>query len=93
MKASGLNSFPDAPSSVKIGRKETVITSSAKKTLGATSCMAARITASRGPARPALSQASSRVCTFSTRMIAASTIAPIAIAIPPRDMMFAVRPW
>ena len=30
---------------------------------------------------------------FSIRMIEASTIAPIATTIPPRDMMFAVNPW
>jgi len=30
---------------------------------------------------------------FSTRMIEASTIAPIATASPPSDMMFAVSPW
>ena len=33
------------------------------------------------------------MCAFSTTMIAASTIAPIATAIPPSDMMFAFRPW
>jgi hypothetical protein len=77
---------------VKIGRNETVITSNAKKTLGPTSCMAVTITALREPGLPAASHCSSRLWMFSTRMIAASTMAPIATAIPPSDMMLAVSP-
>ena len=45
----------------------------------------------RSPVGPSRSQSSSFLWTFSTMMIAASTIAPIAIAMPPSDMMFAVR--
>ena len=90
VKARGLNSRPDWPSSMKMGRKETVTTSSEKKTLGPTSCMARRMTSARGALRPAASHSSSRRCTFSTRMIEASTMAPMAMAMPPSDMMLAV---
>ncbi len=69
-----------------------MITSSAKNTLGPTSCIAATTTSRRGDGAPACSQSSSRLWTFSTRMIDASTIAPIATAMPPSDMMFAVMP-
>jgi hypothetical protein len=33
------------------------------------------------------------LCAFSIMTTAASTIAPIAIAMPPSDMMFAFTPW
>ena len=33
------------------------------------------------------------MCRFSIMTIAASTIAPIAIAMPPNDMMLAFTPW
>ncbi len=33
------------------------------------------------------------LCAFSTITTAASTMAPIAMAMPPRDMMFALIPW
>ncbi len=36
---------------------------------------------------------SSLLCTFSIMTIAASTMAPMAIAIPPSDMMLAFTPW
>ena len=42
---------------------------------------------------PPVSQSSSRLCTFSTMMIEASTMAPIATAMPPSDMMLAFSPW
>ena len=38
-------------------------------------------------------QASSFLCAFSIITTAASTIAPIAIAMPPSDMMLAFTPW
>lgn len=38
-------------------------------------------------------QCSSRLCAFSIITIAASTIAPTAIAIPPSDMILAFGPW
>ena len=60
-----------------------------KKILGPTSCMASmtvcvRVFVLSGTAR--------RLWMFSIMTIAASTIAPIATAIPPSDMMLAVRP-
>ena len=70
-----------------------MITSSEKKIDGPTSCIAAMIAPSRAVRRPPRSHSSSLRWTFSIRMIDASTIAPIATAIPPSDMMFAVRCW
>ena len=93
MYASGLKSLPSVDWSVKTGRNETVITSSEKKIEGPTSCiawmMASRLgwAALRHPILPAV------LWMFSIMMIEASTIAPIATAMPPSDMMFAVSPW
>ena len=42
--------------------------------------------------RPVRSHSSSFLCVCSTTTMAASTIAPMAIAIPPSDMMFDVSP-
>jgi hypothetical protein len=91
--ASGLKRRPSVSSRAKIGRNETVITSNAKKTEGPTSCIARTTTRTRSSLRPDCSQSSRRLWTFSIRMIEASTIAPIATAMPPRDMMLAVMPW
>ncbi|MCY1363927.1 hypothetical protein D9M69_507090 [compost metagenome] len=38
-------------------------------------------------------QASTRLWAFSIITTAASTMAPMAMAIPPRDMMLALMPW
>ena len=92
VKARGLKSFPSVASSVKMGRKETVMTSKAKKTLGPTSCIAVRITPLRDPRSPSWLHCSSRLWMFSTTMIEASTMAPMATATPPSDMIFAVSP-
>ena len=91
VNASGLKSRPSVPSSVNTGRNATVITRSEKKIGRPTSTSAAVTTSWRGVGRPADSQSSSRLCTFSTTMIAASTMAPMAMAIPPRLMMLAPR--
>ena len=80
-------------SSVKTGRKETVITNSEKKIDGPTSCMAVTIVCHREPGWPSRSQVSSFLWMFSMMMTEPSTMAPIATAIPPSDMMFAVRCW
>ena len=93
VNASGLNRRPSMPSRVNTGMNATVMTRSAKKIDGPTSCMAPMITSVRSPGRPACSQSSSFLWTFSIRMIDASTMAPIATAMPPSDMMFAVSPW
>ncbi len=84
VNASGLKSRPSVPSSVNTGRNATVMTRSEKKIGRPTSCSAAVTTSWRGVGRPAASQSSSRLCTFSITMIAASTMAPMAMAIPPR---------
>ena len=72
------------------------MTSSEKKSGRPTLRAAAMMTSTRSaPAgsRPCSSRKwSSCLCAFSTMMIAASTIAPMAMAIPPSDMMFEVRP-
>jgi hypothetical protein len=92
VKASGLNRRPSTPCRLNTGRNDTVMTSKEKKSDGPTSCIAETITAGRLPGRPSSSQCSSRLWTFSTRMTAASTMAPIATAMPPSDMMLAVSP-
>ena len=91
VKASGVNSRPDTPSSVNTGMNDTVITSSEKKIEGPTSCIAEMIVSTREVWRPPRSQSSSFLWMFSMMMIEASTIAPIATAIPPSDMILAVR--
>ncbi len=48
------------------------------------------MTPSRLPGFPSASQRSNRLCAFSTMTIAASTIAPMAMAMPPSDMMLEV---
>ena len=69
-----------------MGRNETAITSSEKNNGRPTSFAAVMIVS----VRSANGFCSSRLCAFSTITIAASTMAPMAIAIPPRDMMFEV---
>src|SRR5438477_348339 len=92
VKASGLKSRPSCASSAKIGRNETAITRSEKKLGPPTSFTAPTTTSRKSPCRPSAIQCSSFLCVCSTTTIAASTIAPIATAIPPSDMMFAVFP-
>ena len=93
VNASGLKSRPSALSKVKTGKNDTVITNREKKIDGPTSCMAVTMVSNREPGLPSESQASRFLWMFSITMIEASTIAPIATAIPPSDMMFAVRCW
>src|SRR5208337_2124684 len=91
--AKGLNNLPACSCNVNTGRNPTVITSKEKKSDGPTSLAASIITS-------VLLQYSSRLhshCSiflwaFSTMMIEASTIAPIAIAMPLRLMIFEVTP-
>jgi hypothetical protein len=74
---------------VKTGRNDTVMTSRLKNSAGPTSVAALIRTAARvswGPAR------SRRLCAFSIITMAASTIAPTEIAIPPRLMMLELMP-
>ncbi len=93
MNASGLKSRPSVASSVNTGMNETVIIKSEKKMLGPTSCIASTITLTRSPGLPSACQCSSFLWMFSIRMIDASTMAPRATAMPPRDMMLMVSPW
>ena len=72
---------------------DTVMTSSEKNSDGPTSCIAWISTSIRLPGRPSRSHSSSRLCVFSMMTIDASTIAPMATAMPPSDMMLAVSPW
>jgi hypothetical protein len=95
VKASGLNSRPSTPWRVNTGRKLTVITSSEKKIDGPTSCIARVMIPSRAcgpPGRPARSQSPRCLWTFSVRITEASTMAPIASAMPPSDRMLIVSP-
>ena len=89
VNASGLKSRPDCPVSEKTGRKETVMTSNEKKSDGPTSFAASIMRSHRLFFFPSRS-----IClwAFSIMMIAASIMAPIAIAIPPKDMMLALIP-
>jgi hypothetical protein len=62
-----------------------------KKSAGPTSTAASAI--SRQRSSPDTSTPSSFLCAFSIITTAASTIAPIAMAMPPSDMMLAFTPW
>ena len=90
VKASGENSLPSCACRLKTGRNETVMMRSEKNSEGPTSVAASIRTSARGRA-PALR--SKCLWAFSTITTAASTMAPIAIASPPSDMMFALSPW
>ena len=95
VKASGLNKRPSCAVSENTGRKLTVMTRSEKNSGRPTVFAAATITSMRSPlfgSRPCSSRNCSRdLWAFSTMMMAASIIAPIAIAMPPSDMMLLVR--
>ena len=90
--ASGLKRRPSCASSVSTGRKATAITSSVKNAGAPTSLIAARTISAGAVRRSPCCQRSSFLCVCSTTTIDASTSAPTAIAIPPSDMMFALRP-
>ena len=103
MNASGANILPSCASSAKTGRKLSVIMSKLKNSAGPTSPAASATRrqrfASVSPAlvdRPlglALSPANSNfLCMFSIMTVAPSIMAPIAIAIPPSDIMLALIP-
>ena len=73
-----------------MGAKEIVITRSAKNRVGPTSVEARAMIFQWGTRPPSRSRCR---WAFSTITIAASTIAPMAIAMPPSDMMLAPTPW
>ncbi len=80
---------PSCASSVNTGRNEMVMMSRLKNSAGPTSRHAAMMASRREP--PGF-RCSRCLCAFSIITIAASTIAPIAIAMPPRLMMLELRP-
>ena len=90
----GASSLPSIPVKKKSGIKLTIIISVELRIGILTSRDASKITVRRGRCR--FSGRSlfslSRLKTFSTSTIASSTREPIAIAIPPRLMVFMVRP-
>src|SRR5438132_1009963 len=94
VKASGRKSRPSCAVSEKTGTKLTVITSSAKNNARPTPLAPAMITWARSTlfgSRPCVSRKnSSPLCAFSIITIAESTMAPMAMAIPPNDMMLLV---
>ncbi len=86
VNASGRNRRPAWPVSVKTGRNATAMISSEKKIAGVTSLAASASSACRS-APLAFGACSSRLCAASIITISASTVAPIAMAMPPRLMM------
>ena len=94
VNASGRNRRPSCAVSENTGMKLTVMTSRAKNSGRPTLFAPAMITLTRSNpdgSRPCSSRkCSSALCAFSIMMIAESTIAPMAMAIPPNDMMLEV---
>ena len=84
VQASGLNSRPSCSSRAKIGRNDTVMISRLKNSAGPTSTAAAMIASARD--WPGFSR-SRCLWAFSIMTMAASTMAPMAMAMPPRLMM------
>ena len=95
VQASGEKSRPSCPLSAKMGKNEITTSISAKK-IGFPTCLAETIIISLlscGVIFPFLAITLwICLCAFSTITIAASTIAPIAIAIPPSDIIFDPSP-
>ena len=89
VKASGPNIRPSCASSVKIGRKETVMTSRLKNSAGPTSLAASIRISTRGLSGGARSRC---LWAFSIMTMAASIMAPTAMAMPPRLMMLEPSP-
>ncbi len=89
VKASGPNMRPSCDSSVKIGRKETVMTSRLKNSAGPTWLAASIRISTRGLSGGARSRC---LWAFSIITMAASIMAPTAMAMPPRLMMLEPSP-
>ena len=87
VKASGRNSAPSCPSKEKIGKKLTTTISRAKK-MGRPTCLEEAAISSRRSLAGTLVLPPSFLWTFSSITTHASIIAPMAIAMPPRLMMF-----
>ena len=91
VQASGANSLPSWAPRANTGRKDSAMIISEKNSDGPTSRQASSTSAERS--RSSSPACSSFLWTFSTMTMPASTIAPMAIAMPPSDMMLALRPW
>ena len=97
VNARGLNSRPSGPAREKTGTKLTVMTRSEKKrgrpTLRAAPMMTSVRSDRDGSLPCSTRKCSSCLCGRSrSLMIAASTVAPMAMPMPPSDMMFEVSP-
>ena len=89
VNASGFINRPDCPVRLKMGTKLTVMIISEKNNWGPTSLEASMMICAcvRWPL-----SCSRCLCAFSIMMTAESTITPMASAIPPKLMMFALMP-
>ena len=92
VNASGLNSRPSCCSRANTVRKLAVMISREKNRAGPTCTALSRAISHRSTSRPSCSARSRCLCMFSTMTMAASVIAPIAIAMPPRLMMLELTP-
>jgi hypothetical protein len=96
VNASGENSRPSCASRVKTGTNDSVMTRREKNSAGPTSsadCVTRfHRSAPVGWRRCSCANVSRCLCAFSMSTTAASTIAPSAIAMPPRLRMFALTP-
>ena len=90
VNASGLKRRPASAWSPKRGRNETVMIRSEKKSDGPTSTAASISTSRRGASSGARSRC---LWAFSTMTMPASIMVPMAMAMPPSDMMLALMPW
>ena len=89
VKASGWNMRPSCASSEKIGRNDTVMIRRLKNSAGPTSIAASINTSALGLSGGARSRC---LWAFSIITMAASTMAPMAMAMPPRLMMLEESP-
>ena len=90
VKASGANILPSCASRVNTGTKLTVIISKRKNSAGRTSVAESTTICQRFSFVSGVR--SMCLCIFSIMTIAPSIMAPMAIAIPPRDIIFALIP-
>ena len=87
VKANGPNNRPSCPVSANIGKKETT-TKIRAKNIGRPTCLADLMIISILSLFEIFSFPCKYLCAFSTITIVASTIAPMAIAIPPKLIIF-----
>ena len=87
VNAKGVKSLPSCPVKAKIGKNETTTRTNAKN-IGRPTCFADFIMISTLSSFEIFSFPCKYLWAFSTITIVASTIAPIAIAIPPKLIIF-----